>query len=422
MTVLACHSAGLAVVPFSGTARPQEVATIVDSCSAQYLVTDAPEIRDALKRVPELSLLGFADLIPGADGVAAGDADPAHPPLRHHIDTEQLAFGVFTSGSTGRPKGIGFTQYQMRLLVTVIGHRLGYRRDDVVHCALPLSFDYGYYQILLSLVAGCRLVLSGNTPRAVLPRELARNRVTVLPVVPTLLRMYLIAEERSSVRPPLRLVTNTGERLPAQLQILLARLHPDTSLALMYGLSECKRVSIGLYPAALLPRADVGRALTGTEVTIVDADGRPVPPGTPGEIVVRGPHVSWLPLTAASVRRPGRHSTLTTGDIGTMDEDGVIQVEGRAEQQLKINGVRAARTEIEQAAERIPGVLQAHCAVADDTDLVTLWIVGSIEPAELYRGLRDEIDPMKIPGDRRIVDRIPVNANGKLFTHSGARS
>lgn len=411
--ILACHTAGLAVVPLSDTAVARDVVAIQQLCGAQYLIGATSVIEAAGNRLPGVAVLDFDDLPPVAGTATAAPADTHDRQGSAAVDREQLAFGVFTSGSTGRPKGIGFTQRQMRLLVTAIGDRLAYGREDVVHCGLPLSFDYGYYQILLSVVAGSELILSGNRPGAVLPRELARRNVTVLPVVPTLLRMYLVAARRGGVLPPLRLVTNTGERLPEQMQTMLADLHPAASLALMYGLSECKRVSIGLYPASRLPRADVGHALAGTEVTIEDENDDPAPPGQLGAIVVRGPHVSGIRLSAGDSRRHDGRDVLATGDIGRMDEDGLIYVEGRADQQVKINGVRAARGEIEQAAERIPGVVQACCA-PDGVGTVTLWIIGTVSAEELYEGLREEIDAMKIPAVRRIVDRIPVNAHGKL--------
>lgn len=341
--------------------------------------------------------------------IAGRGTDPAEP-----------AFGVYTSGSTGVPKGIGFSQRQMGMLVTDIERRLRYRDSDIVLCALPLAFDYGYYQILLSVLAGSHLVLAAGGATAVNPRLLASKGVTVLPVVPTLLRAYLLAARTSRSLPPLRLVTNTGERMPAPLQSLLAEAHPDVELALMYGLSECKRVSIGVYPAADLPRPDVGTPIPSARVAI-HGPGGPVAPGEYGEIVVRGPAISRLDLertTATSALDDVPE--LRTGDFGRLDAEGLLYVEGRSAELLKINGVRASRAEIERAAEQAPGALQACVGVGADGE-VTLWLVGSTSPTELFDTLARHLDSMKIPASRRIVDRLPVNANGKVSPNGSPR-
>lgn len=411
--VVACHIEGVAVVPISATATPHEVATFVGTCTAAALISARADVRELVDaRTSALAVHPDAMLAP-SDGA---------PAMRRRILLDDLAFGVFTSGSTGRPKGIGFTQRQMSLLVHAIAERLRYRADDVVYCALPLAFDYGYYQLLLSLLAGCHVALAEGGAGAANPRVLAERKATVLPVVPTLLRMYLTAAELSAVLPPLRMVTNTGERLPAPLQELVAAVHPEVSMALMYGLSECKRVSIGLYPAAELPRDDVGTPLDIHEVTVRDSRDCAVGPGEPGEIVVRGAGVSGIDL--ADRQRPSRGSVdetvLRTGDFGQIDERGLLHVEGRRGDLFKNNGIRVSKLEIERAAERVPGVLQAYCG-PDMAGEPKLWVVGSVSAVELRRALRNELDSTKIPLATVVVDRIPVNTNGKFSPKGTAR-
>jgi acyl-CoA synthetase (AMP-forming)/AMP-acid ligase II len=414
-TVVACHIEGVVVVPISATATPREVVAFVSTCGASAVISARADVRASVEALPSA-------LAVHPEAVLISDGDSPVPEHRRRILADDLAFGIFTSGSTGRPKGIGFTQRQMSLLVHTIADRLRYRADDVVYCALPLAFDYGYYQLLLSLTAGCHVALAEAGAGAVIPRVLAQRNVTVLPVVPTLLRMYLTAAQRSRVLPPLRIVTNTGERLPAPLQELVAEVHPEVTMALMYGLSECKRVSIGLYAAAELPRDDVGTPLSSHDVTVRDPQGRTVRPGELGEIVVRGPAVSRIDL--ADRQRQGlpldRERWLRTGDFGRIDELGLLYVEGRRGDLFKNNGIRVSKLEIERAAERVPGVLQAYCG-PDAAGELKLWVAGSVSAPDLLEALRGELDSVKIPSATAVVDRIPVNVNGKFSPKGTAR-
>src|SRR5439155_10777265 len=217
-----------------------------------------------------------------------------------------------------------------------------------VWCCMPLSFDYGLYQVFLACASGAHLVL-GEAADAGPPllRQLEEHGATVLPLVPSLAANLTRLIGRSA-RPPtrLRMVTNTGATLSPAASARLRELVPRLDVVPMFGLTECKRVSIAEPNADLTRPRSVGTPLPGTEAYVVDPEGRRLPPGETGELVVRGPHVMagyWRAreLTAARFRRDGSGSPLLyTGDHCRLDADGHLYFVGRTDDIYKQRGLR----------------------------------------------------------------------------------
>jgi acyl-CoA synthetase (AMP-forming)/AMP-acid ligase II len=155
-------------------------------------------------------------------------------------------------------------------------------------------------------------------------------------------------------------------------------------------------------------------------VTVVDDDGRPVPPGTLGELVVRGPHVMagyWRrpELTAQRFRlAEGLFPELHTGDYGWLDEDGYLYFSGRRDDIYKSRGFRVSATEVEAAALRVAGVRAAAVLPpgGDRPDAV-LYVVTDLDRDEVLGRLREQIEPYKVPARCILVETMPLNANGK---------
>ncbi|MEM6915617.1 MAG: long-chain fatty acid--CoA ligase, partial [Verrucomicrobiota bacterium] len=235
---------------------------------------------------------------------------------------------VFTSGSTGTPRGVTLSHDNICYVVGAIQDRLQYRPGDTVGCFLPLAFDYGLYQIFLAAQSGAKLFVGDPDqvgPR--LPQVMKQAGVSVLPGVPSIYAALIaLGRRRPLDLPELRSITNTGERLPLSYIEEFQKMFPGLEVFVMYGLTECKRVSI-MTPQELETHPDsVGRPLAGTEVYAVDESGAPLPPGEVGELVVRGRHVAhgyWrAPEETAKrfrKRAPEAAVELFTGDSGSVD-------------------------------------------------------------------------------------------------------
>jgi acyl-coenzyme A synthetase/AMP-(fatty) acid ligase len=404
-----------AIVEMFGAFRAGAVCTIADPA--------------APRRAAENVLVDLSPFIVLADeqssyATSSSAAEPA-PESRSPADAALI---IYTSGSTGRPKGIVASHRNVSFTAAAIQQRLALRPDDRVACLLPLTFDYGLYQVFLALVSGCCVIFGApGELGAALLLFLVREKITVLPSVPTLSRMVLALAQRSGAAlPPVRMVTNTGE---AMSQALLRRIQaalPEADVFPMFGLTECKRVSI-LLPSEIDDRpGSVGRPLTGTRCEIVDDGGDPLGPNEIGQLTVSGPHVTlgyWKDDDLTDrIFRPAADGTRTlfTGDKAWMDEQGYLYFVGRDDDIFKRKGYRVSAAEIAFAAEQIDGVRDAVCLPPGSNprrDLVL--VVTGTAPADRIRAeLADSLYPYQLPDRLEIVDDIPLTRHGKTDVHA----
>ena len=235
------------------------------------------------------------------------------------------------------------------------------QQDEVVLLCLPLSFDYGLYQLLLTVLVGGTLVLEkGFAFPGRVVQLLESEGVTGLPGVPTLFGVLLgLRGLEARELPALRYLSNTGAALSVTTIAGLRETFPKARIYSMYGLTECKRVSY-LPPHLIdVKPASVGIAIPGTEVWVEDADGNECAPGEVGELMVRGPHVMqgyWNDAEATAKRlRPGRwpwERELMTGDLFKRDAEGHLYFVGRKDDMIKSRGEKVAPREVEEVLLR----------------------------------------------------------------------
>jgi amino acid adenylation domain-containing protein len=331
---------------------------------------------------------------------------------------------IYTSGSTAAPKAVVSTHRQVVFAARAIYGRLGYRPGDVVFSCLPLSFDYGLYQVFLSCLGGCELILGdeGDAGPGLVAR-LNQWRATVLPAVPSMAVTLRLLAERHGPPRWLRMVTSSGAVLPPAVPGALRALMPGLDVILMFGLTECKRVAIMGPNDDLLRPGAVGRALPDTEFYVVDTAGRRLPPGETGELVVRGPHVMagyWRApdLSAARFRRDEcGEPRLFTGDQCRVDEDGYLYFVGRADDLYKQHGYRVSAIEVEAAAVAVPGVRQAALLPPVPERGAVLLVsgeAGRVTAAGVLAGLRSRMEEYKLPERCVVLDELPLSPNGKV--------
>ncbi|MEV6576067.1 class I adenylate-forming enzyme family protein [Streptomyces sp. NPDC051577] len=406
--------------------RGEVLRHVLADCEPALAVAASAATRDAIREAG-VAVTAPEDLDPRPRNGTPADADSG----TGHADEAGVADGplsvdpvclIYTSGTTAMPKAVVSTHQQMMFAVHAIAERLGYRADDVVYCPLPLSFDYGLYQVFLSVLAGSHVWLgSAAESGPALLTNLVRSRATVLPAVPPVSAALLrLLRRRGGERPPLRLLTNTGAALPADIPHGLREVLPGLRVQLMFGLTECKRLTIAEPDEDLIRPGSCGLPLTGTEVFVVDEEGERLPAGEVGEITVRGPHVMagyWRrpELTASRFpRRDGLFPELRTGDYGWTDEDGRLYFAGRRDDVYKQDGFRVSAIEVEAAARRLPDVETAAVLTPDGSrPEAVLVVTGTADPATVLPRLREHLEDYKVPRVCRSIDVLPVNANGK---------
>ncbi len=358
---------------------------------------------------------------------AARDTSPAFPRVLHcAIECDPVVL-FFTSGSTGDPRGVVVTHRNMSFSMCAIQRRLRYQPTDRIGLFLPLSFDYGFYQVALALISGATVVIhSQDRVGPDLVFLLRTHSISVLPAVPTLVSALLLLSRRhgAPLLPCLRLVTNTGERLPSAHVDQVRKFFPGIDLCLMYGLTECKRVSILLPNEIDTKPGSVGRPLDGTEVFVVDEAGKRLDSNSIGELVIRGAHVCagyWQDpgQTAERFHRDPRTGLveLRSGDLCSVDDEGYIYFHDRADRMLKHRGHRMNAVEIEEAACRIPGVAQAAVMRMPVDERLHLFIRRQDEELGVHQilgSLRASLEPFKVPDLVHFVQEFPKTNNGKL--------
>jgi acyl-CoA synthetase (AMP-forming)/AMP-acid ligase II len=359
-------------------------------------------------------------------GTAAADLDPLRPPdgpPACPVAPGDIALLLYTSGSTALPRAVVCPHDRVRFVVAAIADRLGYTADDVVLSRIPVSFDYGLYQLLLCAAAGAALALRPDLTEAAVLREARSVGATVLPVVPFLATILVRLAHRDPSPTRVRLLTNTGAALNGPLVGGLRRAFPDAAVVPMYGMTECKRITVAAADEDLAHPGTVGRPLPGTEVLIVDHRGEPVPPGTVGEIWVRGPHVMagyWRAPDATRDRFDNPDTadrTLRTGDYGYADRDGRLYFVGRRDDIFKRKGIRMSAQEVEAAVLDVPGVVAAAVLPPVADGELTAWIVGAVPPDEVRAAVALRVEPAKVPDRCLVLPELPTTANGKVDKH-----
>ncbi|HEV3357717.1 MAG TPA: class I adenylate-forming enzyme family protein [Pseudonocardiaceae bacterium] len=407
-----CSRLGAVFCVFGETAPPPAYAHVFDDAEPTALITDNPDARE-LAEQRGIRCLSTRDL-----RVLGEQKELRTGPIA--VDPVCL---IYTSGSTGLPKAVVSTHAQLTFAVQAIQSQLRYQPNDVVFCALPLSFDYGLYQLFLATAAGAFVHLADATdagPR--LLAELLRTHTTVLPAVPGMARGLAMMLSRPGAEPPsVRLLTNTGSAMSEGVLAELRARIPGLGIQLMFGLTECKRATIMPRDEDLRRPGACGRALPGTEVFAVDGDGNRVPAGEVGELVVRGPNVMagyWRRPELTAQRFPhaeGLFPRLRTGDYGWVDEEGYLYFVGRRDDLYKERGFRVSAIEVAAAANRIDGIdAAAVLPPGDGREEATLVVVGSLASADVLTALRARIEEYKVPQRCQVVPSMPLTRNGKI--------
>ena len=433
-TVIAAFAASRAGAVFAvlgSDLKKPVLERVLRDCSPSLLVCSARDetALQAARDVPSLRALATV-------GGKAGESTPweevegfqgeAPDPERIDLDLGAL---FYTSGSTGVPKGVMLSHRNLSFTTWSITTYLGLKPEDRILSSLPLSFDYGFFQVPTTLLAGGRVHLEKTFFPGMILQKIEEMGITGFPLVPTMLALVFKMKKPEAYRlPTLRFVTNTAQALPVPAIRRFRELWPHVDIFSMYGLTECTR-TLYLEPSEIDDHPDsVGRAIPGTRVWIERSDGSPAGPGEEGELVVRGSHVMMgyygdPEATARRLRRrdPFRPPDLLTGDLFVSDEEGRLYFRGRKDDLIKVEGRKVYPLEVERPALSHPGILEA-CAVGVPDPVqgsrLKLYLVSredvELDPREVQTYLRDFLEEAKIPKEIVIRKELPRTGSGKV--------
>ncbi len=395
----------------------EEVAAQVSSLAAIFTVGDAPKPADTVGKACSDFASRLAEMPDTPCGVRCIDMD--------------LAAIIYTSGSTGHPKGVTVTHLNVVSAATSISQYLENVPEDIILNVLPMSFDYGLYQLIMANRMGATLVLEKSFayPFRVIQR-IQEEKVTGFPGVPTI---YAVLLQMDGVDPAMfdsvRYITNTGAALPAPHIKRLGGLFRNARIFSMYGVTECKRVTY-LPPEELERRpTSVGRGMPNEEVYIVNDHGERVGPGVVGELVVRGSNVMqgyWrLPEATAKVLRPGGmypwEKVLHTGDLFRMDEEGFLYFVSRKDDIIKSRGEKVSPREVENAICELETVQEAAVIGVPDEILgqaVKAYVVPKkdtgITERDVIGHCTKRLENFMVPKYVEFRESLPKTTSGKV--------
>jgi amino acid adenylation domain-containing protein len=440
--IFAVLKAGGVFVPVNPTTKLEKLVYILNNCRSTGLLLESRQeamLPDISKQVTWLKfaiICGGKSSQPVDQGllqmqILGFDAVQLEHPdqrlSRVNIDLD-LACLIYTSGTTGDPKGVMSDHSNMVFAASSIIQYLQNVEDDIVIDTLPLSFDYGLYQLLMTFKFGGTLVLErGFAYPAQILKRIEQERVTGFPGVPTifaiLLRMDLSPFDLSS----LRYLSNTAAALPVSHITELRAKFPWATLYSMYGLTETKR-TLYLPPDQLDIRpGSVGIAIPGTEVWLEDEDGNRLGPGEVGELVVRGRHVMrgyWeAPEATARRYRPGPipgERLCYTGDLFRMDDEGYLYFVSRKDDIIKSRGEKVAPKEVETVLYGIQGVVEAAVVGVPDPILgevpkAFLVVDGDLlTEGQVLAYCRAHLEDFMVPKYVEFRDTLPKTSSGKI--------
>lgn len=430
--------AGGVFVPVNPTTKADKLAFILGNCRAEAVVTQSklmPIVAEAMALSPSVK----SCIVTDAEATAQSSGSiampqamrevPAAAPADAGIDTD-LAMLIYTSGSTGFPKGVMMTHQNIDHASSSITTYLRNTPDDIVLSVLPISFDYGLYQVLMSVKIGMTLVLekSFTYPQLVL-KKITHEKVTGLPLVPTMAAILLqMPSLTPGMFPTLRYITNTAAALPPAHILRLQELFPATMLFSMYGLTECKRCTY-LEPDQLTTRiGSVGKAIPNSEAWVLNDAGQACKAGEVGELVIRGGHVMkgyWEnPEATDKCLKQGRYpweKVLYTGDLFRTDEDGYLYFVGRKDDIIKTRGEKVAPKEVENVLYMLEGIKEAAVIGVPDVILgsaikAVLVLAEGTELCErdIIRHCAKHLEDFMVPKSVEFRSELPKTSTGKI--------
>lgn len=438
VSIYAVILAGGVFVVVNPQTKQDKLEFILNDCTATIFITDAhlyPVFGNIIGNVESLiSVISSGDLatinddrLNSYDQVISDYSENC--PVLSNVGHD-LAALVYTSGSTGHPKGVMLTHRAMTFARDSLVEYLRLGHDDRILLVLPMAFDYGLYQLLMSVQLGATLILerSFTYPAQIFKRMIETN-ATVFPAVPTIYSMMIAIHSRNKLSfPSIGTVTNTAAALPSEYIDSLMEIFPNALIFKMYGLTECKRVCY-LEPELVDKKPmSVGKAIPGTEVFVLNENMEPVEVGQTGMLYIRGQHIMsgyWnQPEKSNEVlidwKLPGE-KILCSNDWFRIDEDGDLYFQGRSDDIIKTRGEKVSPVEVENVIYGISGVTEvAVIGVPDEVfgEAVKCFVVINKNIPDPTRVIKkactENLENFMIPKYIEIVDSLPKTNTGKI--------
>jgi fatty-acyl-CoA synthase len=428
-TIFAANHLGAIAMPINWRLAAPELRYILEHSEARALVCD-----DALVGLANEATTGLetgllracisTQAVSGWERLSDLGAGAPRPD-RVKVEGDDVHRLMYTSGTTGRPKGVMITHANLAWKNYAHITEFGFTSADLGLACGPLYHVGALDLTTTSLIAvGATTIIHRQFDASDVVDELERSRVTTVWLAPAMINaiMALPDIERRDLS-SVRLVINGGEKMPIPLIERLQRTFPSAWFADAYGLTETVSGDTFLDRDSIVTKlGSVGRPCLYLELEIWDERGASLPPGQPGEVVLRGPKVFkgyWRDPDATSAAFAG--GWFHTGDIGVVDTDGYLYIVDRLKDMIVSGGENIASSEVERVLYEHDSVVEAAVVGRPDDrwgEVPVAFVVSSspaTTPDELIEHCRPQLARFKVPRDVVLVDALPRNPSGKVL-------
>jgi acyl-CoA synthetase (AMP-forming)/AMP-acid ligase II len=428
-TIFAANYLGAIAMPINWRLAAPEVRYILEHSAARAFVVDASLVdlaNDATKGLDELVRVCVAPDAPERWTPLQDLRSDSAVVSRVRVAGDDVHRLMYTSGTTGRPKGVMITHANLAWKNFAHLVEFGFTSADLGLACGPL-YHVGALDLTTTtlIAAGATTIIHRTFDAAAVVDEIERSRVTTVWLAPAMVNAIMALpgiEQRdlSSVR----VIINGGEKMPVPLIERIQRTFPSAWFADAYGLTETVSGDTFLDRDSIVTKlGSVGRPCLYLELDIWDEEGRSLPLGARGEIVVRGPKVFkgyWRDpdATAAAFKGGWFH----TGDIGVRDEDGYLYIVDRLKDMIVSGGENIASSEVERVLYEHDAVREAAVVGRRDARwgevpiaFVAVQPQATATAEELIEHCRSRLARFKVPKEVLFVDELPRNPSGKVL-------
>lgn len=415
----------------------EQLGYVATDCGARALIVGGSAHKTLAGQAWTAGMLGVlvaGDPDPTEAGHESWSRQPAAPGIRETRPApDDLAMIIYTSGSTGMPKGVMLSHRNIRIGARTVIEYLGLTGSDRLLSVLPYSFDAGLNQLTTMMMTGGSVVHQPVVMPAEIVKTIRAQGVTGFAGVPPLWNQVVRLLDRApEPLPSLRLITNTGGKIPPDVLERMPGVFPGVDIYLMYGLTEAFR-STYLPPEKFHAKMGaIGRQVPNARVFVIKHGEGRAGPGEQGELVHAGPLVSlgyWRQpeLTRQKIRPCpeladliGDTPVVYSGDLVRVDADGDLWFVGRVDDMIKTSGFRLSPTEVEDLVSRSGMVSDVIAYGVEDDDMgqvvhVAVTAAEGFAEAALMAHCRRTMPHYMIP--RRVhvwPGQMPRTASGKL--------
>lgn len=430
VALLSIFKIGGVYVPLDHNYPQERLATILEDNQPQIILTQS----DLLSQLPESNIPVFCC---DRDFHQIARLSTQNPISNTNFNLDQTAYIIYTSGTTGKPKGVMVSYRNLQHYIFVAQQKYAFDRDTIMCAIARFSFSITFFELLSPLVSGGTLVIL-EREHILDFRQMCQTleQINTIHASPNLLKKIFSHIEDNGIDIAkfrgLRHVSTGGDLAPINVLESMRRIFSNAEIYVIYGCSEVSCMACSYFVSGEVPRDQpipkslVGKPFTDVTVRLYDPDQNLVPINTIGEVYISGAGISkgYLhqpELTAEKFITINQQRFYRTGDHGRFDVNGNLELLGRTDFQIKLNGIRIEPSEIETVLRQISGVRESVVVMRElssgELGIVAYLVLNSTNPPQINdirRLLQSQLPDYMVPSSFVILDALPLTLNGKI--------